>query len=342
VVVRALDGVDLTVRRGEFIVLIGPTGCGKTTLLDIIAGLRGPDRGHVRFGDGIDRHSGLAYVFQHYTLFPWRRLLRNVEFGLEMRGMDRHQRRSLARKLLADMGLDAFENAFPHELSGGMRQRAAIAQALAIEPCILLLDEPFGALDDATRHDLQRRIIDLWQTSQRTVLFVTHNIDEAVAMGTRIVVFSGSPGNVVREIPVDLPRPRDRLSTPLPKSTATFAERSMPVRAKETQPPSPRLMRERKPSCCRLPGASTMDGYHLRRNDMPLRDHFRPPIWTRSSWEGFHGMWPAMMVQQLVQVLPKQYVAEPRVHLGDYCEIDVCAFEEDRESQTGRQPSCTG
>jgi NitT/TauT family transport system ATP-binding protein len=212
--VGALDGVDLTVRRGEFIVLIGPTGCGKTTLLDIIGGLRMPDRGHVRFGDGINRHGGLAYVFQHYTLFPWRRLLRNVEFGLEMRGVARHQRRSLARKLLADMGLDAFENAFPHELSGGMRQRAAIAQALAIEPCILLLDEPFGALDDATRHDLQRRIIDLWQASQRTVLFVTRNIDEAVAMATRIVVFSASPGNVVREIPVDLPRPRDRLSTP--------------------------------------------------------------------------------------------------------------------------------
>jgi NitT/TauT family transport system ATP-binding protein len=192
----ALDGVDLTVRKGEFVVLIGPTGCGKTTLLDIVAGLRMPDRGHVRWGEGIRRHTGLAYVFQHYTLFPWRRLLHNVAFGLQMRGVAGHHRQAVARKLLADVGLESFENAYPHELSGGMRQRAAIAQALAIEPSILLMDEPFGALDDATRHDLQQRLVALWQASQRTVLFVTHNIDEAVAMATRIVVLSGPPGKV--------------------------------------------------------------------------------------------------------------------------------------------------
>jgi NitT/TauT family transport system ATP-binding protein len=211
---HALEGVDLTVRKGEFVVLIGPTGCGKTTLLDIVAGLRMPDRGHVRWGEGIRRHAGLSYVFQHYTLFPWRRLLHNVAFGLQMRGVARHRRQAVARKLLADVGLDSFENAYPHELSGGMRQRAAIAQALAIEPSILLMDEPFGALDDATRHELQQRLVALWQASQRTVLFVTHNIDEAVAMATRIVVLSGPPGKVIRDIPVDLPRPRDRLGKP--------------------------------------------------------------------------------------------------------------------------------
>jgi NitT/TauT family transport system ATP-binding protein len=210
--VCALDGLDLTVREGELVVLIGPTGCGKTTLLNIIGGLDGQDRGQVRFKAGLSRKSSVSYVFQHYTLFPWRTLLRNVTFGLEMRRVGHSRRNDKARKLLSDVGLSDFESAYPHELSGGMRQRAAIAQALAIEPTILLMDEPFGALDDATRKDLQQLLVALWQDSGTTVLFVTHNIDEALIMAGRILVFSDRPGRIVGDIAVDLPRPRDGLS----------------------------------------------------------------------------------------------------------------------------------
>ncbi|NQU24402.1 MAG: ABC transporter ATP-binding protein [Candidatus Nealsonbacteria bacterium] len=219
--VYALDRLDLTVRKGEFVVLIGSTGCGKTTLLNILGGLEGQDRGDVRFAAGLNREDSVAYVFQHYTLFPWRTLLRNVTFGLEMRGVGRLQRNHKAKKLLRDVGLSDFENAYPHELSGGMRQRAAIAQALAREPKILLMDEPFGALDDATRKDLQQLLVGLWQDSGTTVLFVTHSIDEAVIMADRILVFSERPGRVIKDVTVDLPRPRDSLSSAF---TDTFVE----------------------------------------------------------------------------------------------------------------------
>jgi NitT/TauT family transport system ATP-binding protein len=210
--VPALTGLDLTVRRGELVVLIGPTGCGKTTLLNVLGGLERPDDGEIRFAAESRPQRGVAYVFQHYTLFPWRTLLRNVTFGLQMRGMRRRERRETARKRLAQVGLSDFENAFPHETSGGMRQRAAIAQALAVSPEILLMDEPFGALDDATRRDLQQLLVTLWQASGTTVLFVTHNVDEAVIMANRILVFSQRPARIIQEIPVDLPRPRDTLS----------------------------------------------------------------------------------------------------------------------------------
>ncbi|MBN1589909.1 MAG: ABC transporter ATP-binding protein [Pirellulales bacterium] len=212
--VQALESIDLAVGSGEFVVLIGPTGCGKTTLLNIIAGLDHSDRGQVCFEAGMNRENALAYVFQHYTLFPWRRLLANVAFGLQMQGKKRPARNAAARALLGNVGLGHFEHAYPHELSGGMRQRAAIAQALAVEPRILLMDEPFGALDDATRKDLQQLLIDLWQTTKMSVLFVTHNIDEAVVMADRIVVLSDRPGRIVKEITVDLPRPRDQLTKP--------------------------------------------------------------------------------------------------------------------------------
>ncbi len=208
--VAALCGIDLAIQRGQFVTLLGATGCGKTTLLNIIAGITGPDEGRLHLGDDVQVGRDVAYVFQHYTLFPWRTTLANVAFGLQMRGVPRRQRRETAADLLARVGLAGFENARPHELSGGMRQRAAIAQALAIEPALLLMDEPFGAVDDSTRAELQQMLIDLWQDRRMTILFVTHNIDEAILLGGRIVVFGGRPGRVVRQFDVDLPRPREK------------------------------------------------------------------------------------------------------------------------------------
>ena len=190
-----------------------PRICGKTTLLNLLGGLERPDDGEIRFGTGLRPQSGVAYVFQHYTLFPWRTLLGNVAFGLQMTGVRRRERRATARQLLAQVGLSDFENAFPYETSGGMRQCAAIAQALAIRPELMLMDEPFGASDDATRKDLQQLLVRLWQASRTSVLFVTHNIDEAVIMADRILVFSERPGQIIQEIPVQLPRPRDTLSS---------------------------------------------------------------------------------------------------------------------------------
>jgi NitT/TauT family transport system ATP-binding protein len=210
--VQALENFNMTVEEREFVTVIGPTGCGKTTLLNIIAGLDSQDGGDVFLADGVKPGTNVPCVFQHYTLFPWRTLLRNVVFGLEMRGTPRTERHAAAFELLSKVGLTGFENAYPHELSGGMRQRAAIAQALASRPRLLLMDEPFGSVDDMTRNDLQRMIVELWQETRITILFVTHNIDEAIAVGDRVVILSGRPGRVVQEIAVPYERPRDRMS----------------------------------------------------------------------------------------------------------------------------------
>ena len=210
--VQALQDVNLLVREGEFITLVGATGCGKTTLLNLIAGLDTPDNGYIRLGQGLSFGENIAYVFQHYTLFPWRSTLRNVTFGLQMSGVTRKVRKNKAVELLCKVGLGCFENAYPHELSGGMRQRAAIAQALAIQPKLLLMDEPFGALDDSTRTELQEMLTKLWQDNQPTIIFVTHNIDEAIVLGGKVLVFSERPGKIVREFKIDLPRPRNRIT----------------------------------------------------------------------------------------------------------------------------------
>ena len=210
--VHALRGVDMVVYEGEFVALVGATGCGKTTLLNLIAGLDAPDSGQLRMSERLLLGRNIAYVFQHYTLFPWRSVLQNVAFGLQMRHIPRAERRRKAFGLVSKVGLAGFESAYPHELSGGMRQRAAIAQALAIRPRLLLMDEPFGAVDDTTRSELQQMITDLWQENHTTVLFVTHNIDEAIVLGTRVLVFSERPGRIVHEFEVDLPRPRNRMT----------------------------------------------------------------------------------------------------------------------------------
>ncbi len=210
--VKALEDVDLLVRQGEFVTLVGATGCGKTTLLNLIAGLDTADDGFLCLGQGLHFGDNIAHVFQHYTLFPWRTVVSNVSFGLQMRGVPRTERQTGAVRLLAKVGLNGFENAYPHELSGGMRQRAAIAQALAIEPKLLLMDEPFGAVDDSTRTELQQMLTDLWQENQTTILFVTHNIDEAIVLGSRVLVFNERPGKIACEFKINLPRPRNRIA----------------------------------------------------------------------------------------------------------------------------------
>jgi NitT/TauT family transport system ATP-binding protein len=210
--IRALHDVNLLVRHGEFVTLVGATGCGKTTLLNIIAGVDLPDEGYLRLSSGLQFGYNIAYVFQHYTLFPWRSALRNVTFGLQMRGVPWKERKGRAFELLSRVGLSGFENTYPHELSGGMRQRAAIAQALAVQPRLLLMDEPFGAVDDSTRNELQQMLTKLWQEHHITIVFVTHNVDEAVVLGQRVLVFSGRPGKILREFKIDLPPPRNRMS----------------------------------------------------------------------------------------------------------------------------------
>lgn len=210
--VRALEDVNLVVRQGEFITLVGATGCGKTTLLNLIAGLDKADGGRFHLGKGLRFGENIAYVFQHYTLFPWLTAVANVSFGLQMRGVPRSERQTKASELLAKVGLSGFMNSYPHELSGGMRQRAAIAQALAMEPRLLLMDEPFGAVDDSTRSELQHMLTEIWQSLRPTILFVTHNIDEAIVLGGKVLVFREQPGKIKQEFLINLPRPRNRMT----------------------------------------------------------------------------------------------------------------------------------
>ncbi|MBN2181057.1 MAG: ABC transporter ATP-binding protein [Sedimentisphaerales bacterium] len=211
--VRALQNIDLTVHSGEFLTILGATGCGKSTFLNLIAGLDAPDEGSIRLSDGLQFGENIGYVFQHYTLFPWRTVVKNVGFAQQMRGVSKRARKRKTSELLSRVGLAGFENAYPHELSGGMRQRAAIAQALAMKPKLLLMDEPFGAVDDATRGDLQNMITELWQENDMTIVFVTHNIDEAILLGSRILVLSERPGRIAGEFEIDLSRPRDRMNS---------------------------------------------------------------------------------------------------------------------------------
>ncbi len=208
--VRALRPVDMEVAAGEFVCLLGPSGCGKSTLLSIVAGLEPATSGSVWANGQKVRGPGTERVllFQEAALFPWLDVQRNVEFGLRQIGTPRKERAALARQFIELVHLQGFEHSYVHQLSGGMRQRVAIARGLAINPAVLLMDEPFGALDDLTRDRLHAELETIWAATRKTVLFVTHNVREAVALGDRVVVFSPRPGHIVREFRIDLPRPR--------------------------------------------------------------------------------------------------------------------------------------
>jgi NitT/TauT family transport system ATP-binding protein len=210
----ALESIHLEVEEKEFICVLGPSGCGKTTLLRIIAGLENPTSGTVLIDGEVvtGPTSRTAMIFQDYSLFPWRTVLDNIAFGLEMKGIDEEERHKMAGHYLDLIGLCGFGKNFPYELSGGMRQRVAVARALAIDPSVLLMDEPFGALDAQTRNMLQKQLLEIWDKTKKTVLFVTHSVDEAVFMADRIVVLTSRPGTIKEVVTIDLPRPRDRTS----------------------------------------------------------------------------------------------------------------------------------
>lgn len=210
--VIALEDVDLAIGQGEFVSLIGPSGCGKTTLLRVIADLEQPTSGTITVNNTSPETARLnrayGYVFQAPALYPWRSVVRNVELPLEIMGRPAVERRERASKALATVGLEGFEGKFPWQLSGGMQQRASIARALGFEPELLLMDEPFGALDEITRDNLNVHLLDLWRRTRLTVVFVTHSIPEAVFLSTKIVVMSPRPGKIVEVIDSTLPTER--------------------------------------------------------------------------------------------------------------------------------------
>ncbi len=229
----ALQATDLTVAENDFVTILGPSGCGKSTLLRIVAGLDQPTAGQVLLdglrvqGPGADR----GMVFQSYTLFPWLTVLDNVCFGLRERGLPRAQQLEIAHGFLAKVGLKGFANHFPKQLSGGMQQRTALARALANDPRMLLMDEPFGALDHQTRELMQELLLGIWEAEQNTVLFVTHDIDEAVFMGNRVMVMSARPGRIKLDLPVALPHPRSYAVKTTPAFVALKAELTEAVRS---------------------------------------------------------------------------------------------------------------
>lgn len=222
--ITALENVTLQIDRGEFVCLVGRSGCGKTTLLNLLAGFLQPIKGEVLVGGvpveepGLDR----GVVFQQPALFPWLSARDNVAFGLRMLGLDKTERRERADELLAQVGLAESGDRYPRQLSGGMEQRVAIARAFATDPGVLLMDEPFGALDELTRTEMQDQLLQLWQQTTKTVAFVTHSILEAISLADRVLVMTPGPGRIAEEYGVDLPRPRDR-------STSKFMEYYGPI-----------------------------------------------------------------------------------------------------------------
>ena len=215
----ALNGVSLDIKENEFICVVGPSGCGKSTLLNIIAGLLEPTSGAVYLdgkkieGTGVER----GVVFQGYALFPWRTVLKNVMFGLEMKRMPKDQAEKIAKKYIKAVGLEGFEHAYPKELSGGMRQRVAIARAYAADPEVLLLDEPFGALDAQTRVQLQSELLNTWEHEKKTCFFITHDVDEAIILAQRVIIMSARPGRIKRIVDIDIPYPRTQATKTDPR-----------------------------------------------------------------------------------------------------------------------------
>jgi NitT/TauT family transport system ATP-binding protein len=209
--VRALHNFDIDIREGEFLSIVGPSGCGKSTFLNVLLGLIQPDSGDVRMqgapiaGPSTNR----AMVFQEFGLLPWRTVKANIELGLELKGLGSAERARVSGPLIEMVGLAGFDGHFPHELSGGMKQRVGLARALATDPDVLLMDEPFAALDAQTRDLMQVELLRIWQQAKKTVLFVTHQIDEAIYLSDRVMVMTKRPGRAKKIFPIDLPRPRD-------------------------------------------------------------------------------------------------------------------------------------
>jgi NitT/TauT family transport system ATP-binding protein len=218
----ALSDVDLMVADGEFLTILGPSGCGKSTLLNIMAGIDQPTRGSVAFSDRIKRK---AYLFQRDTLLPWRSALRNVEIGLTALKLPQAERRQRAMNWLRQVGLEGFEHSYPSQLSGGMRRRVALATVFAHGPDVLFMDEPFGAVDAQTRLQLQGELLSLWERQQCTVIFVTHDIEEALLLGDRVVVMASRPGRIIDSFQVDIPRPRTVESIRFDPAVAKMAQR---------------------------------------------------------------------------------------------------------------------
>lgn len=207
--IEALQQIELDVREQEFVCIVGPSGCGKSTLLKIIAGLLEPSQGSIHFHQPL--HNGQlrsAMVFQEQAIFPWMTVLDNVAFGLEVQGIEQNLRREKAAEFLKKVGLVNFSQAYPHQLSGGMRQRVAILRAFLADPQILLMDEPFGPLDSQTRLVMQEELLSIWKANRKTVIYITHDIEESIMLGDRVLVMSGRPGRIREEITIPFERPR--------------------------------------------------------------------------------------------------------------------------------------
>ena len=222
----ALNGVNLDIMENEFVCVVGPSGCGKSTLLNILAGLHEATSGECYLDGelivGTDVRRGV--VFQQYALFPWQTVLQNVMFGPQMRRLPKEQCKEIARKYIKLVGLEEFENSFPKELSGGMKQRVAIARAYANNPEVLLMDEPFGALDAQTRAQLQTELLNTWENEKKTCFFITHDVDEAVLLAQRVVIMSARPGRIKRIVDIDIPYPRDQATKNDPRFMELKAE----------------------------------------------------------------------------------------------------------------------
>jgi ABC-type nitrate/sulfonate/bicarbonate transport system ATPase subunit len=229
---RALEPIDLAVADNDFVTILGPSGCGKSTLLRLVAGLDRPSSGRIVLDGAPVREPGpdRGMVFQSYTLFPWLTVADNIGFGLREKGVARERRNEVVREWLGRIGLTGFEHHYPKQLSGGMQQRTAIARALANDPAILLLDEPFGALDNQTRALMQELLLGIWERERKTVLFVTHDIEEAIFLASRVVVITARPGRIKADVAIDLPHPRHYTIKTSPEFSALKARLTEEIR----------------------------------------------------------------------------------------------------------------